>query len=318
MIRPVLLAAVFLFSFNVAAQQFPTKPVRLVVAYPPGGPADFTARLVAAGLQGQWSQPVIVDNKPGASAMIGADLVARAAPDGYTLLLGTIQSHAMNAGSIKKMLYDPLRDFTPISQVTRAAWVLAANPSLKTASLQELVALAKARPGALNYGSSVIGSVSHLAFEMVAAPLGLKMTHVPYKGTAQAVSDVIDGRVQLVIGDQPTLMPHLKSGRLTPVAVTSANRSPVLPQVPSLSEVVPGMDVQPWQGLFGPAGMPAELARKISAELAATLREPQLRGKLSESGVEAAASTPEEFAAHVKRELARWTEAAKSAGIQPE
>jgi tripartite-type tricarboxylate transporter receptor subunit TctC len=318
MIRSVFLAVLFFFSFNVTAQQFPSRPVRLVVAYPPGGPADFTARLVAAGLQGQWNQPVIVDNKPGASAMIGADLVARAAPDGYTLLLGTIQSHAMNAGSIRKMLYDPVRDFTPISQATRAVWVLAANPNLKAASLKDLVALAKARPGELNYGSSGIGSVSHLAFEMFAAPLGLKMTHVPYKGTAQAVSDVIDGRVQLVIGDQPTLMPHLKSGRLAAVAVTGATRSALLPQVPSVSEVVPGFDVQPWQGLFGAAGMPAELARRISADLAAALREPQLRGKLAESGVEAAASTPEEFAAHVKRELARWTEAAKSAGIQPE
>ena len=317
MIRFVF-AALFAFSTLVSAQAFPTKPVRLVVGYPPGGPADFTARLVATGLQAQWSQPVVVDNKPGASAMIGADQVTRAAPDGYTLLLGTIQSHAMNAGSIKKMLYDPVRDFTPIGQVTRAAWVLAANPELKARSLQELVALAKAKPGELNYGSSGVGSVSHLAFEMLAAPLGLKMTHVPYKGTAQAVSDVLDGRVQLVIGDQPTLMPHFESGRLTPLALTGTTRSALLPQVPPASEVVPGFDVQPWQGLFGPAGMPADLARKISADLAAALGQPALRDKLSASGVEPAASNPEEFAAHVKRELARWTEAARSAGIQPE
>jgi tripartite-type tricarboxylate transporter receptor subunit TctC len=303
---------------TVSAQTFPTKAVRLVVGYPPAGPADFTARLVAAGLQEQWGQPVIVDNKPGASAMIGGDLVARAAPDGYTLLLGTIQSHAMNAGSIKKMLYDPVRDFTPISQVTRASWVLAANPGIKATTLQELIALAKERPGELNYGSSGIGSVSHLAFEMFAAPLGLKLTHIPYKGTAQAVADVVDGRVQLVIGDQPTLMPHLKSGRLKGIAVTGASRSPTLPELPSMSDAVPGFDVQPWQGLFGPPAMLAELARKISADLGAALRAPELRAKLSGAGVEPASSSPEAFAAHVRRELERWTGASRTAGIQPE
>ena len=317
MIRLAFFLTVFV-SCIASAQTFPTKAVRLVVGYPPAGPADFTARLVAAGLQEQWGQPVIVDNKPGASAMIGGDLVARAAPDGYTLLLGTIQSHAMNAGSIKKMLYDPVRDFTPIGQVTRASWVLAANPDLKATSLQELIALAKARPGELNYGSSGIGSVSHLAFEMFAAPLGLKLTHIPYKGTAQAVADVVSGRVQLVIADQPTLMPHLKSGRLKGIAVTGASRSPTLPELPSLREAVPGFDVQPWQGLFGPPAMPAELARKISADLGAVLRSPELGAKLSGAGVEPAPSSPEEFAAHVRRELERWTGASRAAGIQPE
>jgi hypothetical protein len=160
----------------------------------------------------------------------------------------------MNAASIKKMLYDPMRDFTPIGQVTRANWVLAANPALKAATLKELVALARTKPRELNYGSSGIGGASHLAMEMFAAPLELRLTHIPYKGTGQAVADVVEGRVQLVIGDQPTLMPHFKSGRLKGIAVTGATRSPRLPELPSLSEVVPGFDVQPWQGLFGPAG----------------------------------------------------------------
>ncbi len=318
MIRRLLMLAMLGASCAAAAQDFPSKAVRLVVGYPPGGPADFTARLVAAGLQQQWRQSVIVENKPGASAMIAADLVARAAPDGYTVLLGTIQSHAMNAASIKKMLYDPVRDFTPISQVTRANWVLAAHSGLPAGSLQDLIALARARPGELNYGSSGSGGVSHLAFEMFAAPLGLKMTHVPYKGTAQAVTDVVEGRVQLVMGDLPTLMPHFKSGRLKAMAVTGEPRSPLLPEVPSLSDAVPGFDVQPWQGLFGPAGLPPALAARISADLSTVLRRSELREKLQAAGVDPASSTPHEFAAHVKRELARWTEAARSAGIQPE
>ncbi len=320
MIKRFLAFVFLLFALpaGTLAQPYPSKPVHLVLGYPPAGPADFTARLLASALQEQWRQPVVVDNKPGASAMIAGDFVSRAAPDGYTLLLGTIQSHAMNAGSIKKMLYEPVRDFTAIGQVTRANWILAANPGAKANNLRELIELVRAHPGEFNYGSSGIGSVSHLAFEMFAKPLGLRMTHVPYKGTAQAVADVMDGRVQLVISDQPTVMPHIKSGRLKGVAMTGAARSALLPDLPSVSDVVPGFDVQPWQGLFGPPKMPAELVRHINADLAAALRSPQLREKLSSAGVDTAITTPDEFAAHVKRELARWTEAARSAGIQPE
>jgi tripartite-type tricarboxylate transporter receptor subunit TctC len=292
--------ALLLFCGAAFGQSFPSKPVRLVVGYPPAGPADLTARVVAGRLQEVWGQSVIVDNKPGASAMIGADLVARAAPDGYTLLLGTIQSHAMNAGTIKKMLYDPVRDFTPISQVTRSNWVLAANAALKPSSLSELIAHAKARPGELTYGSSGVGSVSHLAFEILGASSGVQMTHIPYKGTAQAVSDVVEGRVQLVIGDPPLVAPQIKAGRLKSIAMTA------------------DFDVLPWQGIFGPAGMPADLARKIHGDIVAALRSPELEKRFSGAGLDVVGSSPEEFAAHVKRELGRWTDVARKAGIQPE
>jgi tripartite-type tricarboxylate transporter receptor subunit TctC len=294
----LLLLLVFIGS--AFAQGFPAKPVRLVVGYPPAGPADLTARLVAGRLQEAWGQSVIVDNKPGASAMIAGDLVARAAPDGYTLLLGTIQSHAMNAGTIRKMLYDPVRDFTAISQVTRSNWVLAANAGVNASSLSELIALAKARPGELTYGSSGIGSVSHLAFEILSASAGVQMTHIPYKGTAQAVSDVVEGRVRLVIGDPPLVAPQIKAGRLKAIAMTA------------------DFDVLPWQGIFGPAGMAPELVRKIHGDLVSALRSPEIEKRFAAAGLEAVGSSPEQFAAHVKRELGRWSDAARKAGIQPE
>ena len=295
-----LLILFFCCCATALGQPFPSKPVRLVVGYPPAGPADLTARLVAGGLQEVWKQPVIVDNKPGASAMIAGEFVSHAAPDGYTLLLGTIQSHAMNAGTLKKMLYDPVRDFTPISQVTRSNWVLAANVDVKAASLAELIALAQTRPGELTYGSSGIGSVSHLAFEIFASGARIQLIHVPYKGTAQAVADVVDGRVNLVIADPPLVAPHLKARRLNAIARTSE------------------FDVLVWQGVFGPAGMPADLARRIQSDLAVSLKSPELQARFAAAGLEAVGSTPEDFAAHVKREVPRWTEAARRARIDPE
>ncbi len=317
---PSLAGFILALSAGLAgAQGFPQKPVRLVVPYTPAGPVDFTTRVLQPRLQELWGQPVLVDNKPGASGMIGGDFVAKSAPDGYTLLVGTIQSHAMNVGTIKNMLYDPLKDFTPISQVTRANWILAVHPSLGVNSFRALVDYIKARPGKESYGSSGIGGTSHLAFEMLGAASGLQMLHVPYKGTAQALSDVAQGRVQMIIGDLPTILPQVKAGRLVGIAVTGAVRSPVVPELPTIAEAgVAGFDVQPWQGVFGPPGMPPELARKISADIVAVLRFPEVRTRLSTSGVEPVGSTPEEFASFVRREVTRWTDAARVAGIKPE
>lgn len=301
------------------AQNFPQKPVRMVVPYTPAGPVDFTTRVLQPKLQERWGQPVIVDNKPGASGMIGGEFVAKSLPDGYTLLVGTIQSHAMNVGTIKKMLYDPQKDFTPITQVTRANWVLAVHPSLGVNSFRALVDYIRARPGKVSYGSSGIGGTSHLAFELLGAASGLQMLHVPYKGTAQALNDVIQGQVQMIIGDLPTVLPQIKAGRVVGIAVTGSVRAPLAPDLQTIAEGgVPGFDVQPWQGVFGPPGMPADLVRKINADIVAVLRMPEVRDRFSTSGVETAGSTPDEFAALVQREVGRWTEGARVAGIKPE
>lgn len=301
------------------AQGFPQKPVRIVVPYTPAGPVDITTRLLQPRLQELWGQPVLVDNKPGASAMIGSQLVATSPPDGYTLLVGTNQSHASNVGTIKQMLYDPLKDFTPITQFTRANWVLAVHPSLGVNSFQGLIDYIKARPGMVSYGSAGIGGTSHLAFEMLGAASGVKMLHVPYKGTGQALTNVVQGQVQMIIGDQTTLLPQIKTGRVVGIAVTGSVRAPLAPELPTIAESgIPGFDVQPWQGFFGPPGMPAELVRKINADIVSILRMPELRDRFATSGVEAYGSTPEEFAAFVRREVRSWTEAARVAAIQPE
>ena len=309
----------FLSAGLVGAQGFPQKPVRVVVPYPPGGPVDFTTRLLQPKLQERWGQSVVVDNKPGASGMIGGDAVAKAPADGYTLVVGTIQSHAMNVGSIKKMLYDPLKDFTPITQVTRANWVLAVHPSLGVNTFRALRDYIKARPGKVSYGSSGIGGTSHLAFELLGSALDLKMLHVPYKGTAQALNDVIQGQVQMIIGDLPTVLPQIKAGRVVGIAVTGSVRAPLVPELPTVAEGgVPGFDVQPWQGVFGPAGMPPALVRKINADIVAVLRMPEVHNRFATSGVDTVGSQPEEFAVFLKREVDRWTEGARLAGIQPE
>ena len=301
------------------AQGFPQKPVRMVVPYTPAGPVDFTTRVLQPKLQELWGQPVVVDNKPGASGMIGGEFVAKSPPDGYTLLVGTIQSHAMNVGTIKKMLYDPLKDFTPITQVTRANWVLAVHPSLGVNSFRGLIDYVKARPGKVSYGSSGIGGTSHLAFEMLGVASGLQMLHVPYKGTAQALNDVMQGQVQMLIGDLPTVLPQIKAGRVVGIAVTGSVRASLAPELPTIAEGgIPGFDVQPWQGVFGPPGMPADLVRKINADIVAVLRLPDVRARFAASGIDAAGSTPEEFAAFVQREVGRWTEGARVAGIKPE
>ncbi|MFH0934276.1 MAG: tripartite tricarboxylate transporter substrate binding protein [Pseudomonadota bacterium] len=315
-IVPLILA---LSTGLAGAQSFPQKPVRMVVPYTPAGPVDFTTRVLQSKLQELWGQTVLVENRPGASGMIGCEFVAKASPDGYTLLVATIQTHAMNVGTIKKMLYDPLKDFTPITQVTRANWVLAVHPSLGVRSYPALVSYIKARPGKVSYGSSGVGGTSHLAFELLGAASGLKMLHVPYKGTAQALNDVIQGQVQMIIGDLPTLLPQIKAGRIVGIAVTSSVRAPTAPELPTIAEAgVPGFDVQPWQGVFGPPGMPAELVRKINADIIAVLRMPEIRDRFATSGVEPAESTPQEFAAFLQREVGRWTEAARVAGITPE
>ena len=301
------------------AQDFPTRAVRIVVPYTAGGPVDFVGRNVQPKLQEDWGQSIIFDNRPGASAMIGSNMVARAEPDGYTLLIGGVQTHAMNVATVKQMMYDPIRDFTAISQLTGTSWVLVTHPSVGVKTPRELVDLIKREPDRHSYASAGIGGVAHLGFEMLSSALGLKLAHVPYKGTSQAVGDVVGGQVPMMMGDQATLLPHIESGRLVAIAVTGNQRSPLLPQVPTIAEtLVPGYNVQSWQGLWGPAGMDPKLAQRLNADFAKALRMPEVAKRLRASGYEPIASSMPEFEAFIKEEIDRWTSAAKAAGIKPE
>ena len=301
------------------AQAFPDKPVRLIVPYPAGGSVDFVARVMQAQLQEVWRQPVIVDNRGGASGMIGSAAVAKAVPDGYTLLLGNVQTHAMNAGVIKSMPYDLTKDFTPITQTTRANWVLVANPSLNIRTPAELVAAVRAKPDTYTYASSGNGSAAHLAFSLLSSELGLKTVHVPYKGIAQGISDVLGGQVNFVMGDQSTLIPHIQSGKLVAIAMTGNARSQLLPQLPTLAETIaPGFDVQAWQGIWGPPGMDPVVVQSIAAAFTKALGNPAATERLKSSGVDTAPMPPAQFQAFTRAEYERWTGAARKANIVPE
>jgi len=301
------------------AQGFPTKPVRIVVPYTAAGPVDFVARTLQPRLQELWGQTVLIDNRPGASAMLGSEQVSKAPPDGYTLLLGSVQTHAMNVATIRKMLYDPDRDFTPITQTSRANWMIAATPALGARTPREWVDAIKAQPGRLSYGSSGVGGLSHLAFEMLAAELGMRAIHVPYKGTGPAVTDVLSGTLHMVMGDQSTILPHVRAGKIVPIAMTGNVRSPLLPDVPTIAEtLMPGFDAQAWQGIWGPPGMAPDLARKIGADIVAAVQSPGVADRLRAAGSEPVGTTPDAFAGFVRREIERWTGAGRKAGIQPE
>jgi tripartite-type tricarboxylate transporter receptor subunit TctC len=312
-------AALLLTCVSVAAQEFPSKPVRIVVPYPPAGSVDFVARVLQGKLQEMWRAGVVVDNRPGASGMIGSQFVARAEPDGYTLLLGGVQTHAMNAGVIRKMLYDPIRDFTPITQSTTANWILAAHPAAGVKTPEELVATVRANPDKYTYASSGQGSLAHLAFSTLAAELDLRVVHVPYKGIGPGINDAIGGQVHFVMGDQSTLVPHIKAGKLVGIAMTGNARSTLLPAIPTIAEtVLPGFDMQAWQGIWGPPGMDQALARRINADIVAALKAPDTAAKLRASGVDPVGSTVDQFGDFARHELGRWTEAAKKARVEPE
>ncbi len=301
------------------ASRYPDRPVHIIAPYPAGGSVDFVARVLQVPLQDVLGQPVVIENRGGASGMIGSSAVAKAKPDGYTLLLGGVQTHAMNAAVIKTMLYDPVRDFTPIIETTRANWILAANPSTGIRTPAELVAAARAKPDGLTYASSGNGSAAHLAFSLLTSELGIRITHVPYKGIAQGITDALAGHVNLVMGDQSTLLQHVKSGRLVAVAMTGNARSPLLPNVPTIAEtIVPGFDVQAWQGIWGPAGMDPQTTAAINAAFQKALRDPPTVERLKTSGVDVAGGSVSQFEKFTQAELKRWIAAASKANVSPQ
>jgi tripartite-type tricarboxylate transporter receptor subunit TctC len=301
---------------GVHAQTWPAKPVRLVITFPPGGPVDFVARSLGDEMAKIWGQSVLVDNRPGGGGIIGTEIARAAPPDGYTLLLGThsgmVTAPLLNA-SIK---YHPIRDFTAISQVVNSPLYLVAHPSVPARDVAELVALLRAQPGKLNYGSVGQGSATHLAFELFAFMTKTEALHVPYKGTAPMLVDLLAGTVQLSFSSIPTLLPHVRAGKLRALGNGSLKRAAILPDVPTLAETVPGLETVVWYGLFGPARMPASLVRNIHATATQALRLPALHARFVDHGLEPIGSSPEEFAAFVKQEHARWDKLIRLTGVK--
>jgi len=303
----------------VAAAQaggFPDKAIRIVVPFPPGGATDAAARLVAVKMSEHWGQPVVVDNRAGAGGNVGSDLVAKAPADGYTLVMGVTGSHAINTSLYSRMPYDPVVDFVAISQVAVVPNVLVVHPSVPAKNLAELVALAKKEPGKLNYASLGNGTAAHLGMEMLKAEAGVDITHVPYKGSAPAVSDLLAGQVQMMVDGLPSALPHVKAGKLRAIALTSLRRSPSLPDLPTIAESYPGFYADAWSGLFAPKGTPQPVVDKLSAEVQRILKLPEVREKLAALGAEPVGSTQAEFAAHVKKEIDKWAKVVKTSGAK--
>ena len=304
---------------GACAQTWPGKPIRLIVPFPPGGGNDILARTVGRKLTEAVAQQVVIDNRGGAGGNIGAETAAHAVADGYTLFLGGIGSHGTNPGLQAKLPYDPVRDFAPITLIASAPLIVVVHPSLPVKSIAELVQYAKARPGQLNFASSGGGSIAHLAPEMLNAMAHVKLTHVPYKGTAPALVDLLSGQVQLMMNSAVSMLSQLRGGKLRAIAATGARRLAALPELPTVAESgVPGYEVASWYGLLAPAQTPRAIVDRLNREVVAILRQPEVRDRLAADGAEAVGNSPEEFAAHIRRELARWAAVIKAAGIRPE
>ena len=304
--------ALFTTAITVQAQPYPVKPIRCVVPYPPGGPTDIIGRAIAQKLAEALGQPVIIDNRGGAAGTIGSEQVARAPADGYTLLWGTPGTHGIAPSIYPKLGYDPVKDFTHITLIALGTNLLVVHPSVPARSVAELVAVAKSRPGKLNFGSAGAGATSHMAAEMLKVMSGIDMLHVPFKGAAPAIVALMSGEVDLAILDTPPLLPHVRSGKLRALAVASQRRSRVLPQLPTMEESgLPGYNASSWHGLFAPAGTPRDIVSKLHTTITQIVKLPDITERLSAQGVEPVANTPDQFAEFIKSEIARWARIAK-------
>lgn len=308
--------AVVATPFAFAQSAYPAKPVRLVVPFPAAGTTDIIARATAQKLSEAWGQQVIVDNRPGAAGNIGSELVAKSAPDGYTLLMGTVGTHAINPSLYAKMPYDHVKDFVPVILVAGVPNVLVVNPDLPVKSVPELIAYAKANPGKLNFASSGSGTSIHLSGELFKTMTGAKMTHVPYKGSAPALTDLIGGQVQLMFDNLPSSLAFIKAGKLRALAVTSTNRAPALPDVPTVADSLPGFEASSWFGILAPAGTPPDIVAKINGEVMKWLATPDAKEKMAAQGANIAGGTPEDFAKHIQVESAKWAKVVKESGAK--
>jgi tripartite-type tricarboxylate transporter receptor subunit TctC len=311
------LLLVLLLPLAVLAQPYPSKPIKLVVPFPVGGIADIYGRIVAGRLSEAWGQPVIVDNRTGAGGNIGADLVAKAPPDGYTIGIGSIGTHAVNVTLFSRMPYDAVNDFAPIAHLLEAEGLLVVHPSVPAQNVPELIAYARANPGKLTFASAGMGTASHLAGELFKSMAKVEMTHVPYKGNVPAITDLLAGQTSLIFATMPTVLPQAKAGKLRPLATIGAVRSAAVPELPTVAEAaLPGFAVTNWVGLFAPAGTPPEVVRRWNAETLKIMRSPEIQARLLNEGARFIPMTPDQFGAFVKSEIAKWAPVVKASGAR--
>lgn len=300
-----------------AAEVYPNKPIRIVAPFPPGGPVDILSRTIGNKLSQSLGQAVIVENRAGAAGNIGSDVVAKSAPDGYTLLMGFVGTHAINPSLYSKMPYDNLKDFEPVSLVAEVTIALVVNPSVPATSINELIALARSRPGELTFGSPGNGTPQHLAGELFNSIAGVKMRHIPYKGAVPALTDLLGGQISMIFSSMPPALPHLKSGKLRALGVTSSTRSPVTPELPTIAESgLKGYEVKNWYGIFAPRGTPKEIVAMLNAEIVKILNMPDVKQSLSIQGAEPSTSSPQQFATFVKEETEKWAKIVKYSEVK--
>lgn len=317
--RLALAFALQCLAIPAFAADYPARPIRLVVPYAPGGGADSVARIVAKKVSENIGQPIVIENKGGAGAILGTDIVAKAEPDGYTLLLGQSGPISINPAVYRTLPYDPVKDFAPVTMTTAYPYVLVVNAALPAKSLQEFVALARSKPGAMNYGSTGVGAANHLVSELFNSKAGLKMTHVPYRGTALAVGDLLSGQLTMVWGDPISVLGHIKAGKLRALAVTSLQRSPVAPEVPTVAESgYPGFEALAWHGILAPARTPPAVVGKLNAEIVRALADPATKKLLQDQAMQTVGNSPGEFAAFIQKDIAVWKAVATSANVTVE
>ena len=316
-----MLAALAAFAaictWEARAESYPSKPIKIVVPFAVGGIADTFSRAIGAKLGEAWGQPVVIENRAGAGGNIGADFVAKSAPDGYTLVMGNIGTHAVNQSLFNSMPYDTLRDFAPIAHVLDAEGLLVVNPSVNAKTVPELIALARSQPGKMTYASGGLGTTSHLAGELFKSMAKVDIVHVPYKGNSPAITDLLGGQTQMIFATMPTVLPQVKAGRLRALAVIGPARTSAL-DVPTVAESLPGFEVSNWIGLFAPAGTPPEIVARLNAEVQKVMRSPEIEKRLETEGAKFVPTTPQSFAAFQKAEADKWARAIREAGIKVE
>ena len=317
-LRAILLVGALLVPSALAAQTdtYPSKPIRIVVAFTAGGTTDIIARLVGKKMTDAWGQPVVIENRPGAGGNLGSNIVAKAPPDGYTLLIGSVGPLAVNATLYPNMPYDNLKDFAPICLVAEVPNMLVVHPSVPVHSVQDLVNLARAKPGTLNYGSTGNGTTGHLSGELLNERAKIDLVHIPYRG-ATAVTDLLGGQIQLMFATIPSVIQHVRAGSLRAIAVTSRRRSSALPEIPTVAESgYPGFEASSWYGFVAPAGTPHPIIRKLHALIAGIVNIPEINEQLSSQGADPVGNTPEEFAQYMRRETDKWAKVVKASGIR--
>ena len=297
------------------ASGYPNKTIRIVVPFPPGGIGDVMSRVFGQKFTDSWNQPVVVENRTGAGGNIGAEIVAKSPPDGYTLVMGNVGTHAVNVSLFSKLPFDPIRDFAPVALVVEADGLLVLHPSIPAKTVKDLIALARARPGQLAYASAGNGTAGHLAGELFKILAKIDLVHIPYKGNVPAITDLVGGQTAMLFATMPTAMPLARAGKLHALAVTGAQRNPAAPELPAMAETLPGFEVTNWIALFAPAGTPADIVAKLNTEVMRIMRLPEVQARLVTEGAKSRPNTPAEFAVFVKAEMTKWGKVIRDAGV---